>query len=43
MGVTPKQEDAAVVREATSETAEDGDEMPVTTGRNPREGENLKR
>ena len=33
---------AAMVREATSETVEDEAEMPVTTGRKPREGENLK-
>ena len=33
---------AAIVREATSETVEDEAEMPVTTGRKPREGENLK-
>jgi hypothetical protein len=43
MSVTPKKEEAdAKVREATTETGEDEAEMPVTTGRKPREGENLK-
>ena len=40
MSVRPRLEEAAKVREAASETAED--EMPVTTGQKPREGKNLK-